>query len=152
MALLVRPPTAKQKFYQRRVMVDLPVQTWLKHVDPLLPQPSTKLGIARSTYSPMGHMFGKLLPTSTTKSGTEKYCYRLPPGRITSIQAIFRAALKAQYGRGAIDCSKVKKISKDKAARGVLARHMSTVVGPVEIRHAHLPCRTQHVCTTQRRR
>ena len=70
MALSVRPPTAKQKFYQRTVTVDLPVRTWSKHIDPLLPPPCTKLKVARSTYSPTGDMFGKLLPTSTTNADT----------------------------------------------------------------------------------
>ena len=68
MALHVRPPTSKQKFFRRCVTVDLPLRSWLKHVDPTLPQPSTALGISRSTYSPTGDLFGKLLPTSTTKS------------------------------------------------------------------------------------
>ena len=45
LALQVRPPTSKQKFMRRQVMGDLPVRTWVRHVDPLLPQPSSKLGI-----------------------------------------------------------------------------------------------------------
>ena len=137
LALGVGPPTAKQKFFRRQTQEDLPVRTWLKHFDSALPQPSTQLGIERSTYSPTGDMFGRLLPTTTLKSGTKKYEVNLPPGRIGAIEDFFSEALAAQYKKGATGCSRVARVSKERAKSGARARYMSTVVGPISIRHAH---------------
>ena len=136
MALGVRPPTLKQKFHRRQVVADLPVRTWLKHIDPTLPQPSTKLGIERSTYSPTGEMFGRLLPTRKLTSGTEKYEVTIPAGQIGAVEAFFKEALTMQYKKQATGCSRVARVSKEKSKHGVRARHMSTAIGPLSIRHA----------------